>query len=180
MLSGGQTLVIRSADEDDAASVIEYSKAVSLESDYLSWGPGDFTITEPAERTMLREYAGSANRLGLLGLVDETIVSLVMFTGGGRPRIRHFGEFGLTVRRALWGQGIAGLMLDTLITWADTSGVVTKINLRVRTDNRRAIDLYERKGFLREGTMRRDMVVDGRHYDHHVMGLVVGATAGHP
>ena len=60
-----------------------------------------------------------------------------------------------------------------LIEWAKTSGVVTKINLRVRTDNPRAIALYERKGFTFEGTIRRELLIDGVYYDHHLMGLVL-------
>jgi RimJ/RimL family protein N-acetyltransferase len=41
----------------------------------------------------------------------------------------------------------------------------------VRTDNERAIRLYEGKGFVYEGTMRKEFFVDGRYYDLHWMGL---------
>jgi RimJ/RimL family protein N-acetyltransferase len=64
-------------------------------------------------------------------------------------------------------------MLDALIEWARGTGIVTKINLRVRTDNRRAIRLYESKEFEIEGTIRRDIRVDGAYFDHHVMGLIL-------
>jgi RimJ/RimL family protein N-acetyltransferase len=50
-------------------------------------------------------------------------------------------------------------------------GAVTKINLRVRSDNVRAIALYERKGFEREGLLRRGMRVDDVYYDLLAMGL---------
>jgi RimJ/RimL family protein N-acetyltransferase len=173
-LANGQTLVIRSPVEDDARTLIDYARRVSDETNYLSFSPADYTRAEPAERAALREFAGGVNRLALVGSIDDAVVSMLTFTGGSRPRIRHVGEFGITVRRSLWGLGIAGVMLDTLIGWAYTSGVVTKINLRVRTDNARAIALYERKGFVREGTLRRDICVDGRYYDHHVMGIVTG------
>jgi RimJ/RimL family protein N-acetyltransferase len=48
---------------------------------------------------------------------------------------------------------------------------VKKINLRVRTDNQRAIRLYERKGFGIEGTSRKEILLDGSYFDHHWMGL---------
>lgn len=172
-LPDGRALVIRTPDEQDAHVVLAYLDAISRESSYLSFGPGEFSLTESAERAALREFASSGNRLALLGLVDDVLVSLVTFIGGPRPRNRHTGEFGLSVSRTFWGLGIAGLMLDTLIDWAKTDGVVTKINLRVRTDNARAIGLYERKGFVLEGTVSRDLRVDGVYYDHHVMGLAV-------
>jgi RimJ/RimL family protein N-acetyltransferase len=43
--------------------------------------------------------------------------------------------------------------------------------LRVRTDNQRAILLYERKGFAKEGTIRKEILLDGKYFDHHWMGL---------
>jgi RimJ/RimL family protein N-acetyltransferase len=49
--------------------------------------------------------------------------------------------------------------------------VITKIDLRVRTDNQRAIELYQRKGFTIEGTIRKAIWIDGRYYDHYWMGL---------
>jgi RimJ/RimL family protein N-acetyltransferase len=48
---------------------------------------------------------------------------------------------------------------------------VKKINLRVRTDNERAIVLYERNGFVIEGTIRKEIFLDGEYFDHHWMGL---------
>ena len=62
-------------------------------------------------------------------------------------------------------------MLDTLIDWARDTEIVKKINLRVRTDNQRAIALYERKGFIREGTIRKEVFLDSHYLDHHWMGL---------
>ncbi|MFP4345076.1 MAG: GNAT family N-acetyltransferase [Anaerolineales bacterium] len=64
-------------------------------------------------------------------------------------------------------------MLDALLAWARATGVVTKINLRVQTDNRRAIALYERKGFVIGGTIRREIRIDGEYFDHHWMGLAL-------
>ena len=77
----------------------------------------------------------------------------------------------MSVRKQYWGLGIGSLMLDTLIAWAQDTQIVKKINLRVRTDNQRAIRLYERKGFVIEGTSRKEILLDGSYFDHHWMGL---------
>jgi RimJ/RimL family protein N-acetyltransferase len=77
----------------------------------------------------------------------------------------------MSVRKQYWGLGIGSLMLDTLIEWARSTQIVKKINLRVRTDNQRAILLYERKGFVMEGTIRKEIFLDGKYFDHHWMGL---------
>ena len=77
----------------------------------------------------------------------------------------------MSVRKQYWGLGIGSLMLDALIAWARDTQIIKKINLRVRTDNQRAIALYERKGFVFEGTIRREIFLDGKFFDHHWMGL---------
>jgi RimJ/RimL family protein N-acetyltransferase len=172
-ITGGETLVIRVATPDDAPAVLDYVSTISGESDFLSFGPGEFGYTEEQERNTLQEYAAANNFLALLGILDDSIVSMVTFSGGRRPRNRHTGEFGISVRKARWGRGIATLMLDALVEWARDTRIVTKINLRVRTDNHRAIALYERKGFVREGTVRKELMVGGNYFDHHLMGLLL-------
>lgn len=54
--------------------------------------------------------------------------------------------------------------------WARASQV-TKINLRVRTDNQRGLALYLSRGFLIEGTLSRQMLIRGEYFDNHCMGL---------
>jgi len=74
------------------------------------------------------------------------------------------------VPKAYWGKGIGSRLVDTLIRWAEEGGVVTKLNLRVRTDNSRAIALYERKGFVIEGEITRSTVIGDEYFDSYWMG----------
>lgn len=170
-LADGRVLVIRQAVGDDACAVLDYVERISGESDFLSFGPGEFELTEPEEADFLRRCCASGNQLYILGLLDDTIVSALAFCGGRRSRVRHRGEFSLSVRKPYWGLGIGSLMLAALIAWARGTRIVNKINLRVRTDNQRAIRLYERQGFVIEGTIRREILLNGSYFDHHWMGL---------
>ena len=63
------------------------------------------------------------------------------------------------------------MLLDRLLEWARRGQVVSKVNLRVRSDNERAIRLYERKGFVREGTTSRESRVGGTYFSCDHMGL---------
>jgi RimJ/RimL family protein N-acetyltransferase len=170
-LSNGDDLVIRTGIPADAADVLEYVETVSGESDFLSFGPGEFGFTEDQEKQFLRDCHDAENRLFVVGCIDGDVVALLTFSGGPRPQNRHTGEFGMSVRKSHWGLGVGSVMLDSLIDWARSHGIVKKINLRVRTDNARAIALYERKGFAREGTITKEVQQHGRYFDHHWMGL---------
>jgi RimJ/RimL family protein N-acetyltransferase len=170
-LRNGRVLLIREAVPQDARAVLEYIQAISGESDFLTFGPGEFELTEAEEESILRRYRASEDRLYLLGLVGDMIVSTLSFSAGRRPRVRHSGEFSMSVRKPYWGLGIGSWMLDTLIDWARATQTIKKINLRVRTDNQRAILLYEGRGFVHEGTICKEILLDGRYYDLYWMGL---------
>ncbi len=172
-LKNGRVLLIREAAVEDARAVLDYVHEISGESDFLSFGPGEFEITEPEEQEFVGKCLASDNQLFILGSIDDTIVAMLIFSAGRRPRVRHSGEFSMSVRKQYWGLGIGSLMLDTLIEWARSTQIVKKINLRVRTDNQRAILLYEHKGFVIEGTIRKEILLDGKYFDHHWMGLAL-------
>jgi RimJ/RimL family protein N-acetyltransferase len=172
-LKNGQVLTIREAAPEDARALLDYIENVSGESGFLGFGPGEFELSEGEEADYLRRMRDADNQLYLVGLINDMIVSTLTFSAGRRVRVRHSGEFGMSVRKQLWGLGIGSLMLEALIAWAGETGIVKKINLRVRTDNQRAIALYRRKGFVIEGTIHREIFLDGQYYDHHWMGLVL-------
>lgn len=111
-LKNGCVLLIREAAPEDARAVLCYIEAVSGESDFLTFGPGEFELTETQEEDYLRKCREADNQLYLVGLIDDQLVSALSFSAGRRPRIRHSGEFGLSVRKSYWGLGIGAFMLD--------------------------------------------------------------------
>lgn len=170
-LKNGCVLFIREATPEDARPILDYIEAVSGESDFLTFGPGEFELTEVQEADYLCNCRDADNQLYLVGLIADQIVSTLSFAAGRRPRVRHSGEFGLSVRKHYWGLGVGSFMLDALIDWARATQIVKKINLHTRTDNPRAIALYKRKGFVIEGIVNRGIFLHGEYFDHYSMGL---------
>ena len=169
-LKNGSSLVIREAEPTDACNLINYLNRVGGESDYLGFGAGEFELTETEEADFLAQCQAADRQSYLVALLENEIVGTLHFAAGRRPRVRHVGEFGMSVRKDCWGQGVGSRLLDTLLEWAQGTGIVTKINLRVRSDNARAVALYERKGFAREGVLTREVFVGGRYHDLLAMG----------
>jgi RimJ/RimL family protein N-acetyltransferase len=135
--------------------------------------PGELQMTPEQEAAYFQECIDAENKVFLLAVVDDTVVGACGFEGGRRQRTQHAGEFGMSVRKSDWGQGIGRLLVETLLSWARSTTVVRKVNLRVRTDNPRAIALYERCGFVLEGTQRQEMHVGDEFHDLHCMGLIL-------
>jgi RimJ/RimL family protein N-acetyltransferase len=174
-LAHGQMLVVREADSADAAALLAFVQQVADESDYLTFGPGEFTISEAEEAEFLAKLRAADNQLYLIAELGGEIVGTLHFTAGQRPRVRHSGELGMSVRKPYWGLGIGSRLLEVLIAWAAGTGVITKLNLRVRADNQRALALYRRYGFTEEGRLSRELFLNGSYYDLIWMGRSVEA-----
>lgn len=171
ILKDGSFLAIRPAEACDAAAVIDYAEAISTESDNLTFGPGEFGIGVEEEKAYINKMNGGNNSIYLLGTIDGKIVGSIIFTGGSRPRTAHTGEMSMSVLRSFWGKGIGTALIDTLIKWAKRTGIVTKMNLNVRTDNVNAIKLYKKAGFVEAGKISRDLFVKGEYHDSLILEL---------
>jgi RimJ/RimL family protein N-acetyltransferase len=173
LLKSGQTVTIREAQPADAEAVLAYIHQIAGETAFLTMIPGELQMTPEQEAAYFQECIDTENKVFLLAVVDETVVGACSFGAGARIRTRHAGEFGMSVKKSHWGQGIGRLLVATLLVWAKSTGVVRKVNLRVRTDNTRAIALYESCGFLLEGTLREELRVGDEIHDLHCMGLIL-------
>ncbi len=172
-LESGELLLLREATPTDAPQVVAYVEAIASESDFLTFGPGEFGITIEQEKAYLARALSRDNALYIIAIIDGEIVGSLSFAGGGRSRTAHTGEFGMSVRKGHWGKGIGTKLIRCLLQWCKESGVIRKVNLRVRTDNLRAIHLYKKMGFREEGIITREFQVGGVFYDSLAMGYAI-------
>ena len=172
-LKNGKELVIRKAVREDASNIIDYTKTVFGETTYLTRTPEEFLITVEEEEKFIEETNKKNNCIFLVAEVDNEIVGTLTFSASSSHRTRHIGEFGMSVKKAYWGLGIGSNLLAYLIDWARETGVIRKINLKVREDNVRARTLYEKFGFKTEGIITRYFYIEGKFYNVIEMGLEV-------
>jgi RimJ/RimL family protein N-acetyltransferase len=177
LLPDGRTVRIRRAVPDDAAQALAYLRKVGGQTINLTFGAEGPGISESEEREYLARVAESDNSLAIFAVVGEEIVGGLTFDGGKRPRMRHAGEFGISVAQEYAGRGIGRALIEYMIEWAERGGVVRKINLKVRVDNTAAIRLYQSMGWVPEGRTTRDTLIDGQFNDCLLMGRQVDGPA---
>lgn len=71
-----------------------------------------------------------------------------------RGRRAHSGSLGMTVHDDFQGRGVGTGLMAALIDLADNWYNLLRLDLQVYTDNAAAIHLYEKFGFVIEGTLR--------------------------
>ena len=89
----------------------------------------------------------------------------------GRPIHAHCGVLGIALLPPFRGLGHGAKLIGTAIIEAHRVGLV-RIELTVHADNHRAIALYERIGFKKEGVMRDALCIDGRYKDSILMAFL--------
>lgn len=90
--------------------------------------------------------------------------------GRGESRA-HVGILGVALLPEFRGCGVGAALMTSAIGRAWEKGL-TRIELSVRTDNLRAIKLYERLGFEVEGSHHRASRVNGQYLDKLSMALL--------
>jgi RimJ/RimL family protein N-acetyltransferase len=73
--------------------------------------------------------------------------------------------------RANWGKGYGREMLALALRFAFSELNLHRVQLTVFSYNERAIAMYEKAGFRREGVFREFMQRDGQRYDMYLYGL---------
>ncbi|SCZ08432.1 GNAT family N-acetyltransferase [Alkaliphilus peptidifermentans] len=172
-LKNGKNMLIRRAEKKDASALIDYLQVIAGESDFLTFGLGEINITLEQEEAFIENTLKAENALFLVAEIDGEIAGNLNFTGGARPRTKQTGEFGVSVLKEYWGLGIGRELINYLIDWSKNTGIVRKINLKVRCDNTRGITLYEDMGFKQEGLITREFMMDDVFYDCIVMGMEI-------
>jgi RimJ/RimL family protein N-acetyltransferase len=90
-----------------------------------------------------------------------------------RPSHAHRGTLGMGIIPGYRDKGL-GRQLITATLYAARELGLHRVELHVHADNPRAIALYEKVGFVREGMARDAVKIDGRFIDAIQMAVIFG------
>jgi RimJ/RimL family protein N-acetyltransferase len=99
---------------------------------------------------------------------DERLVGYLQAIGRTARRVRHVVSINIAILQAYTGQGLGGRLFGAMEEWARQNGI-KRLDLSVMVNNIPAQKLYRKLGFVREGTKRGSMFVDGEYIDEYYM-----------
>jgi RimJ/RimL family protein N-acetyltransferase len=169
-LKDGRVLRVSDVSPDDATDIVDYVDRVGAETDFLSFGPGEFELTVAREEAFIERFLRGRVNVMMKGVVDGQLIALLSVKRELQPRLRHVGELGVSVLRNHWGAGVGTHLIASALRVCRARGL-RKISLKVRDDNARAIAVYERLGFRDEGRLERALLIRGVFFAERLMGL---------
>ncbi|HFZ4263313.1 TPA: N-acetyltransferase family protein [Streptococcus pneumoniae] len=156
-------LLIREAEPKDAAELVAFLNRVSLETDFTSLDGDGILLTS------------SDNQITLLAFLNGKIAGIVNITADQRKRVRHIGDLFIVIGKRYWNNGLGSLLLEEAIEWAQASGILRRLQLTVQTRNQAAVHLYQKHGFVIEGSQERGAYIEeGKFIDVYLMGKLIG------
>jgi len=176
-----QKYTIREATPDDALQIIAHVKRIA---DEPNNGIGissaaEFTMTEAQERDFLAKVGAAENQLYLVGVVEGEVIAAAHFRPpSGRIAYQHTVSLGISIDQNWRDQGLGTELMQRLIDSARENPMIKRLELDVYHINARAIHVYEKLGFQREGVRRSAVYKDGQFLDLIFMAIVFDREMG--
>jgi putative acetyltransferase len=159
---------IRAGRREDAAAVLELRRAVGAEGLWVATEVPAETLEQ--QEAFLDAMADAARGTFLVAVLEPSSELVGMIHLGRAPAVhsRHRAELGMIVGARHRGQGVGVALMERALAWASACGL-RKLELGVFPENARAIALYEKFGFVREGLRRAEYRLSSGFRDEVLM-----------
>ncbi|MBW8815794.1 MAG: GNAT family N-acetyltransferase [Caulobacterales bacterium] len=140
-------ILIRAMEPDDLPAVTE---AWNQPQAYAGTLQLPFTSLEARQK----RHAAGGDATRLVAVIGGKAIGMIFLAREANPRRSHAGSLGMAVHDAYAGRGVGTALMAAAVDLADNWLQLKRLELSVYADNARAIALYERFGFVREGLAR--------------------------
>ena len=163
-------IILRSAEEKDAESLLDFLKITAAETPFLLREPDEIALSIEQEQDFIKAKKDSENEILLIAEIEgKHIGNCSLMSVGGFRRYRHRCEIAIALYQEYCGLGIGKAMLEMLLNIAKQVGY-EQAELEVIANNKSAIALYEKLGFQKYGTIPDNMkYADGSYADAYWM-----------
>lgn len=152
-LKNGKELIVREAREKDAKGLLVFTQEILREDEFYITTLEDLSEELTLERMeeRIQKHLNEANWCYLVAVLEDHIVGQVHLWNGHRKRIEHVCQLAINVLKEYRGLGVGTALMKSAIAWAQDNAVIEKLAFGVFADNKTALRLYRKMGFVKEG-----------------------------
>lgn len=97
---------------------------------------------------------------------DDMLIGMIVCVFNGRLKTRHVADiFGVYVRADHRGKGVGTRLLEHALLLIRKNKRVVKVKLAVNPEQRVAVKLYKKAGFVVTGRTKKELKVGRRFFD---------------
>jgi L-phenylalanine/L-methionine N-acetyltransferase len=166
VLKDGRRVRLRPYEASDKEGLVAMYAGLSEES--LRWS------MPPYNRQRIERWTSNLeNSIILVARDAERVVGHLQIAIGTSPPFREMGDLFIYLHQDYQKVGLGAALMREAVK-AARERRLHRIELTVVADNHRAIRLYEKVGFQREGLKRENYRgEDGKYHDEIIMGIIL-------
>jgi RimJ/RimL family protein N-acetyltransferase len=166
VLKDGRRVLLRTYKPSDKEALVSMYAGLSQES--LRWS------MPPYNRERIERMTSDLeNRIILLAFDGPKVVGHLQISLAANARFRGTGDLFIYLHQDFQNAGLGAALMKEGIALARARRV-HRVELTVVAENHRAIRLYEKVGFQREGLKRENYLAeDGKYHDEIEMGILL-------
>jgi RimJ/RimL family protein N-acetyltransferase len=162
----GRRWMLRPGRPTDGRALARLFADVRAEGRWLITTPG--AVSEPSEAFWISEMIRAEEHLVLVAEADGEVIGNVLVSVDRGRATEHIGVLSVLLAEGWREVGIGTELIGAAQRWTVNRGL-RKLSLGVFPDNDRAIAVYERAGFVREGLRRLQYRSDEAFRDEVLM-----------
>ena len=165
---------IHEAQPGEVVAIIALFEKLYTETKFLLFEPGEAAVSAEQYAQHIEQSAKTEAGVMFLGEDQRELIAVCFGNRGVSKRNRHSLFIVMGVLQSYTGRGVGHALLNAVELWA-ASKAVHRLELTVNVTNKRAILLYEKFGFEREGTKRHSLKIEGQYIDEYYMSKLITA-----
>lgn len=163
---------IREITEADAEAFLKLACQIDDETRFMMFEPGERQTTVEQHAAWTRKLKAIDNQTMFVVEQEGQLVGYLGAMGGAFRRSHHSVYIFLGLLEAYTGQGLGRRLLEAAEQWARARGL-HRLELTVMPHNVRGLSLYQKMGFVIEGTKKHALLVDGTYVDEICMAKLL-------
>lgn len=162
---------IRERNSDDANEFCNFLLKLDDEAEFMLFEKGERNVSKEVIQKNIESVINDGNKC-YVALDNDRIIGYIISIRENFIRTRHVAAIVVGILEEYCSKGIGQLLLKNIVDWANKSNV-KRLELTVITENKRAINLYNKFGFDIEGIRKAATLKDGKYYDEFYMAKII-------
>ena len=161
---------IRRCEINDADNMLKMLLELDKETEYMLFEADERPNDINRVKAMINQSINGDNLL-LIATEDDNIIGFLSAQRGIIRKIKHTAYIVVGIREKFRGKGIGKKLFCELDLWAKENNI-SRLELTVMCPNSMAKQLYEKNGFVVEGTKRNSIFMNGKYIDEYYMSKI--------